>query len=816
MLWLVTRILGWLQKRTSARLAPAGEPTGGPPGSPRSKLGLALAGGGFRASLFHLGVLWRMAELDLLRYVEVLSTVSGGSIIGALYVLILKKELDQKGVLSREDYIAIVREVHHTLVRGIQKDLRTRLFMNPFGILRLLLTQDSLGKRMARIYERYLYSAVVNQLEPLSTWQRIWRPGRILLRKIRFAPGGKPIEGGLEAHNRKAVEENLDARSKKHAPVRAAITNLILNATSLNSGAPFRLSSVEIGDPRLGSFRYDETPELLKRKRLLQEYPEDDLKRALQSAPSDSVKLDGDSYPRRTVSLALWLRHRGGSPPESPQGWEDLFLLPGFPGRLAEAEFGLLRNAKLAAWYLRVGLGRTPPVDGGVAPARHLDRFFDTLQEIDDDLGQQLEAAALANLPLRDQLLDFAMELYYLRTAEIMSPRIQRDWDRLSLGEAVGASACFPPVFPPLRVLGFYDDLWVTRLGLTDGGVYDNLGISTLLEERCTHIIASDTGGLFDVQKRVSAGRLGMSGRIASVLMDEVGGLQRNELRERRLVSRAIADLKPGDDNLIELQATYELSGLAYFHINSPPLHGSQLNANLGGRPGETLARLRTDFDAFGEIEVAALVNHGYDTADRYLREYLGESPYADPKQWQPATTPPLPLLAGSRRIHSILSVGRTRFFRALMLGAPISWILTLAVIGGILWQSWDIRLSVSGLTSWLATTGTQWLDGIIPLLSPGWTTRTLGIGAAILGGITLAVILGVLWPMLIRRLGARYPRGTRRILFAAKWTRSYAANVLWLLGGAPIFIACVGAGLAWIAYLFYHVPFLGRTRNRE
>ena len=43
----------------------------------RAKLGLALAGGGFRASLFHLGVLRRMAELDLLRHVQVLSAVSG-------------------------------------------------------------------------------------------------------------------------------------------------------------------------------------------------------------------------------------------------------------------------------------------------------------------------------------------------------------------------------------------------------------------------------------------------------------------------------------------------------------------------------------------------------------------------------------------------------------------------------------------------------------------------------------------------------------------------------------------------------------------
>ena len=59
-----------------------------------TRLGLALSGGGFRAAFFHLGVLARMAELDLLRQVESISTVSGGSIIGALYYIHLKNLLE--------------------------------------------------------------------------------------------------------------------------------------------------------------------------------------------------------------------------------------------------------------------------------------------------------------------------------------------------------------------------------------------------------------------------------------------------------------------------------------------------------------------------------------------------------------------------------------------------------------------------------------------------------------------------------------------------------------------------------------------------
>lgn len=48
------------------------------------RVGLALSGGGFRATVFHLGVLARLARGDMLEEVEFLSTVSGGSLCIAL------------------------------------------------------------------------------------------------------------------------------------------------------------------------------------------------------------------------------------------------------------------------------------------------------------------------------------------------------------------------------------------------------------------------------------------------------------------------------------------------------------------------------------------------------------------------------------------------------------------------------------------------------------------------------------------------------------------------------------------------------------
>ena len=46
--------------------------------------GLALSGGGFRATLFHLGATWRLNELSLLEAIDRISSVSGGSLLSGL------------------------------------------------------------------------------------------------------------------------------------------------------------------------------------------------------------------------------------------------------------------------------------------------------------------------------------------------------------------------------------------------------------------------------------------------------------------------------------------------------------------------------------------------------------------------------------------------------------------------------------------------------------------------------------------------------------------------------------------------------------
>ena len=94
------------------------------------KLGLALSGGGHRAAFFHIGVFAKLAELGLLCRVEVISTVSGGSIVGALYYLHVKNLLEDKPdeTITDADYIEVVRQVERDY-RGV----RRRTFAVPPG-----------------------------------------------------------------------------------------------------------------------------------------------------------------------------------------------------------------------------------------------------------------------------------------------------------------------------------------------------------------------------------------------------------------------------------------------------------------------------------------------------------------------------------------------------------------------------------------------------------------------------------------------------------------------------------------------------------
>lgn len=62
--------------------------------SSSTRIGLALSGGGFRATLFHLGVVRFLRDADLLNQVHYVTSVSGGSILAAHLGLHWKRYLE--------------------------------------------------------------------------------------------------------------------------------------------------------------------------------------------------------------------------------------------------------------------------------------------------------------------------------------------------------------------------------------------------------------------------------------------------------------------------------------------------------------------------------------------------------------------------------------------------------------------------------------------------------------------------------------------------------------------------------------------------
>src|SRR5215471_13720110 len=82
------------------------------------KIGLALSGGGFRASLYHLGLLRFLRDAGLLSQVTHITSVSGGSIFAAHLLL----HWDRYNG-SPSDFDAAASE----LLRFIRMDVRNRI-----------------------------------------------------------------------------------------------------------------------------------------------------------------------------------------------------------------------------------------------------------------------------------------------------------------------------------------------------------------------------------------------------------------------------------------------------------------------------------------------------------------------------------------------------------------------------------------------------------------------------------------------------------------------------------------------------------------
>jgi NTE family protein len=97
------------------------------------KIGLALSGGGFRATVFHLGVLARLAEENRLEEASFLSTVSGGSLCIGLVLAVNGFQWPT----SKQYLEIVVPAARKTLTaQGLQHGVIQRLLRAPLSIFK--------------------------------------------------------------------------------------------------------------------------------------------------------------------------------------------------------------------------------------------------------------------------------------------------------------------------------------------------------------------------------------------------------------------------------------------------------------------------------------------------------------------------------------------------------------------------------------------------------------------------------------------------------------------------------------------------------
>ena len=200
-------------------------------------LGLCLSGGGFRASFFHIGVLARMAELGMLRHVEVISTVSGGSIVGAAYYLMLKRLLEgsKDGDIEDTEYVQMVARLEAHFLEAVQKNLRMRTFANPYKNLKMVRPDYSRADAIGELYEKYIYRPLIEVDRPRITMNDL-----LIIPHEHQGGGFHPCDEAIG---------NATRRNK--VPI------LVLNAASLNSGHNWIFTATSMGEvpPRNLNFR---------------------------------------------------------------------------------------------------------------------------------------------------------------------------------------------------------------------------------------------------------------------------------------------------------------------------------------------------------------------------------------------------------------------------------------------------------------------------------------------------------------------------------------------------------------------------------
>ncbi|MCP3958824.1 MAG: hypothetical protein GY719_13305 [bacterium] len=229
------------------------------------KIGLALSGGGYRASLFHLGALWRLNELGWLRKLDYITSVSGGSIVAAfLGTRWSQLNFGKDGVAGNfgDAFLEPMREMFATTI-----DIPTisQGLLNPFGSVRERVNGKrtaagtvgllggvaeylggSVGRSIATSLARPFAPVVATGLDAgAAAWDAL-------------NPFPTPAELLIETYDRLLFHgktlQDLPEPKKNVNPL------FILYATNMQTGVSVRMSREHVADYRLGEVKKPDVP----------------------------------------------------------------------------------------------------------------------------------------------------------------------------------------------------------------------------------------------------------------------------------------------------------------------------------------------------------------------------------------------------------------------------------------------------------------------------------------------------------------------------------------------------------------------------
>ena len=196
---------------------------------------LALSGGGSRAMAFHLGCLRALRDRKILGKVKLMSTVSGGSVIGACWAY------------RGEDFAAFDRHVVSILRHGLQWDILSEAFFSWEApkILATLLWTGTLSLILSLV--SMVASRARRWLGFPTGWLEDWLAA--LARRL-------PVWGSLTTAFEASLARRLFGDRTIDQVQRPGLTTIV-NTCELRTGTAFRFGSKTSGGWRYGEITGD-------------------------------------------------------------------------------------------------------------------------------------------------------------------------------------------------------------------------------------------------------------------------------------------------------------------------------------------------------------------------------------------------------------------------------------------------------------------------------------------------------------------------------------------------------------------------------